>query len=412
MTDAFGDCADEAGQAHRNCNDSLTPFATYHHSSRGRPIIWFDNVAGTIITLGTKLETQPTQERHPDFHNNHCGISSWVRVRVWSTAVGHDGRERPTRRPSTAVSQVSSMSQKTTQSIHETTIRRAALAGSRRVSSEGTPLFRGETSGQVEESHLEIPIPATLSRDADSVRVLHVDDNPNYGELTKTILERQDAISEVSTEENAIAAIERLRSEDFDCIVSDYDMPNTDGLDLLEIVREEHPDLPFILFTGKGGEEIASEAITAGVTDYVQKKGSTEQYEVLANRITNAVEQHRTQQCFWDALSWYQQLVTQGLAGVFVVQNGEFAFVNDRFAQLLGYEPDEMFGRSPTILDAEAASVTFTDCLQRARDSESTEAYEVTASAADGTNPSVEIHAGPVTYAGESSCLGVLWEGS
>jgi DNA-binding NtrC family response regulator len=54
-------------------------------------------------------------------------------------------------------------------------------------------------------------------------------------------------------------------------------MPGVDGLEFLASVREEYPDLPFILFTGKGSEEIASEAISRGVTDYLQKETGTDQ---------------------------------------------------------------------------------------------------------------------------------------
>jgi PAS domain S-box len=71
-------------------------------------------------------------------------------------------------------------------------------------------------------------------------------------------------------------------------------MPDQNGLEFLRTVRETHPELPFILFTGKGSEEIASEAISAGVTDYLQKRGS-EQYDRLATRIGHAVAQYRTE---------------------------------------------------------------------------------------------------------------------
>ncbi len=63
-----------------------------------------------------------------------------------------------------------------------------------------------------------------------------------------------------------------------------------DGLEFLRAVRSEHPDLPFILFTGKGSEEVARDAFRVGATDYMQKDTGTDQYTVLANRITNAVE--------------------------------------------------------------------------------------------------------------------------
>ncbi|SDJ23701.1 Signal transduction histidine kinase [Halovenus aranensis] len=72
-------------------------------------------------------------------------------------------------------------------------------------------------------------------------------------------------------------------------------MPGEDGIEFLKTVRAEYPDIPFILFTGKGSETIASEAISAGVTDYLQKESGPEQYTVLANRIANAVDRYDAQ---------------------------------------------------------------------------------------------------------------------
>lgn len=127
-----------------------------------------------------------------------------------------------------------------------------------------------------------------------TIRTLHVDDDPSLGDLTAEFLEQEQDNLEVVTETRASEAIERLeRNEDsIDCIVSDYEMPGMDGLEFLEAVREIDEELPFILFTGKGSEEIAADAITEGVTDYLQK-GGTEQYVVLANRVRNSVEQYQ-----------------------------------------------------------------------------------------------------------------------
>jgi len=125
------------------------------------------------------------------------------------------------------------------------------------------------------------------------ILVLHVDDDPDFAGLTADTLERVDEDIAVETAAGAADALARLEAAEFDCIVSDYDMPGRNGIELLEAVRERDPDLPFVLFTGKGSEEVASDAISAGATDYLQKATGTDQYELLANRVRNAVEQYR-----------------------------------------------------------------------------------------------------------------------
>ncbi|GAA0514996.1 PAS domain S-box-containing protein [Halorubrum aquaticum] len=135
-----------------------------------------------------------------------------------------------------------------------------------------------------------------MSGTLDMIRVLHVDDDPGLAEMVATFLEREDDRIEVRTEHDAEAGLRALADDEVDCVVSDYDMPGRDGIELLRAVRADHPDLPFVLFTGKGSEEVASEAISAGVTDYLQKRSGTEQYALLANRIRNAVDADRARE--------------------------------------------------------------------------------------------------------------------
>jgi PAS domain S-box-containing protein len=130
---------------------------------------------------------------------------------------------------------------------------------------------------------------------ADAVRVLHVEDDPEFASMTAAFLSRTDDCFDVVSATSAEEGLTRLSEEPIDCVVSDFDMPGKDGIEFLESVRAVDDDLPFILFTGKGSEEVASEAISAGVTDYLQKQHGTDQYTILANRITNAVEQYRSQ---------------------------------------------------------------------------------------------------------------------
>ena len=126
------------------------------------------------------------------------------------------------------------------------------------------------------------------------IRVLHVDDEPDFTEMAATFLERADDRLAVATAPSAEEGLDRLDGGEFDCVVSDYEMPGRGGIAFLEAVREHHPDLPFILYTGEGSEGVAGDALAAGATDYLQKGSGTDQYELLANRIANAVAQYRS----------------------------------------------------------------------------------------------------------------------
>ncbi|KPN29201.1 bacterioopsin transcriptional activator [Halolamina pelagica] len=179
----------------------------------------------------------------------------------------------------------------------------------------------------------------------DTIRVLHVDDDPDLGELVALSLEREDDRLSVATATSPDDAIDVLGAQDIDCVVSDYDMPETDGIEFLETVRADFPDLPFILYTGKGSEEVASEAISAGVTDYLQKEGGTSQYAVLANRITNAVEQYRSTRALEASQKRLSLFFEQSPLGVVEwTEEFEFARLNEAAEEILGYDESELLG--------------------------------------------------------------------
>ncbi|WP_433631545.1 response regulator [Halomicrococcus sp. NG-SE-24] len=126
------------------------------------------------------------------------------------------------------------------------------------------------------------------------IRVLHVEDNEFFATVASDVLETE-ADMTVCRESNATDALARLDDERFDCVVSDYEMPGMDGLELLDVLRDDYSEMPFVLLTGVGSEDTASEAISAGVTDYLQKGEGKRQFVVLANRITNAVSRRRAE---------------------------------------------------------------------------------------------------------------------
>lgn len=120
--------------------------------------------------------------------------------------------------------------------------------------------------------------------------ILYVDDDPEFGALAAESLQQEDDRFTVKTVRSAEEALDYLEDQVVDCIVSEYQIPGMDGIEFLEAVRAEYFELPFILFTGEGSEEVASDAIASGVTDYVQKQGTTGRFELLATRIRNAIE--------------------------------------------------------------------------------------------------------------------------
>ncbi len=180
---------------------------------------------------------------------------------------------------------------------------------------------------------------------ANNIRVLLVDDDADVAELTATYLERVNDRITILQERSPSDGLASLGGGNIDCIVSDYDMPETNGLEFLEAVRDVESDLPFILFTGKGSEEIASEAISVGVTDYLQKVGGSEQYEMLANRIENAVAQHSAEAEASEANEQILQMFHRITDAFFAIDNEwRITYVNQRAAEFIGYSADELVG--------------------------------------------------------------------
>jgi PAS domain S-box-containing protein len=184
-----------------------------------------------------------------------------------------------------------------------------------------------------------------LGEPHEEIRVLHVDDDPEFADLTASFLERSETSFAVTTSTDPGRALDRFREGEFDCVVSDHDMPGVTGLELLAEIRAIDPEIPFVLFTGKGSETIASRAISAGVTDYLQKSVGTDQYTVLANRIENAVETYRSQRALAESQERLSRFIDQSPLGT-IEFDEEFRIVrvNDAASEILGYEPDELIG--------------------------------------------------------------------
>ncbi|UVE52520.1 response regulator (plasmid) [Haloferax larsenii] len=136
------------------------------------------------------------------------------------------------------------------------------------------------------------------TRESPSIRVLYVDDDDGLLTLTKRFLESQRDRLEIETTQSPKRALQMLDEREFDVLVSDFQMPELSGLELLETVRRERgSSIPVVIFTGRSREEVAIEALNLGADRYIQKGGDpSTQYGVLLQTIEQLASHRQARQ--------------------------------------------------------------------------------------------------------------------
>jgi len=129
----------------------------------------------------------------------------------------------------------------------------------------------------------------------EEIHILHVDDEPDFARMVTQNLADEDDRFRVQSTTDPSKVTEIVFTESVDCVISDYMMGEMTGLDVLSEIRAIYPNMPVILLTDTGSEKVASEAISAGISDYVLKDGIKEQYPLLAAKITTYVERRRAE---------------------------------------------------------------------------------------------------------------------
>jgi len=225
---------------------------------------------------------------------------------------------------------------------------------------------------------------------------LHVDDDPSILEISKQILMDMGSF-EIEDACCVAEAFKKLSTGQYDVVVSDYEMPQKNGLDFLKELREQNNQIPFILFTGKGREEVAISALNLGANRYINKNGDPETvYTELASSVTQAVEHSRTQRLLQQSEERFSLLSGATFEGIGFSEEGKIVDANNQLEKMLGYSHSELLGLK--VIDLLAPESR--DFVQKSIKSGAEGPYECLLVKKDGSVLPVEIRAKNMYYKG------------
>src|SRR4030042_2802397 len=177
------------------------------------------------------------------------------------------------------------------------------------------------------------------------IKVLLVDEDRDYLNLTKRILDRVPEFS-VETTPSPSEALMIIDDSIVDAVVSDYQMPEMSGLELLREVRGRHGDLPFIILTGRSREEVAIEALNLGADFYLQKGLDPLQVTELTNMIRQTVKRRWAEKAMRDSDALHRLILDSSSAAISVNVEGKIEYANRKRAELTGNpSPEELNGQ-------------------------------------------------------------------
>ncbi len=168
------------------------------------------------------------------------------------------------------------------------------------------------------------------------LRLLLIDDNPDDRTLAARKLEQEFVNPQIREIANVTELERALGQRNFDLVITDYRLRWTDGLVILHEVKQRYPDCPVVMFTGTGSEEIAVEAMKAGLDDYIIK--SPNHYARLAVAVRTALDRARERQARKEAETRYQRLFAGVPVGLYrMTPTGQILDANPALLQIFGY---------------------------------------------------------------------------
>ncbi|SDM57066.1 PAS domain S-box-containing protein [Catalinimonas alkaloidigena] len=181
------------------------------------------------------------------------------------------------------------------------------------------------------------------------IRILILEDYLSDAELLERELRKAKIVFEAqiaSTQEQFMAYLR----EPPDLILADYTVPGFNGLEALEIVRQQYPFLPFVFTTGTLGEERAVETLQKGASDFLLKD-NIHRLPFVIRRVLREAEENqarrRAQEALQKSEERYRLLAesTKDLIGLHETETFAYTWLSSSVQELLGFAPDELLGR-------------------------------------------------------------------
>ncbi|MGD0804266.1 MAG: PAS domain S-box protein [Candidatus Bathyarchaeia archaeon] len=231
------------------------------------------------------------------------------------------------------------------------------------------------------------------------IKLLHVDDEESQLEAVREMIKEYDPLIDVRSMNSPIEALKLLENEYFDCLVTDFKMPYINGIEFSKKVRAKK-NLPIILYTGQGSEEVAEAAFLAGVNDYIKKEIDPHHYHILAKRIRDLVEKSRID-------NLYINVVEDAREAIGIIILDKIVYSNNALVELLGEKKlGDVIGKNffEYILPQEREHIK--DSIMNIQTSgEISQYYQTIIKKRDGNKISSEISVSMINFRGHKAIL-------
>jgi PAS domain S-box-containing protein len=206
-------------------------------------------------------------------------------------------------------------------------------------------------------------------------------------------------------------AFKKIKREHYDVVVSDYELPQKDGLDFLKELRDQNNQIPFILFTGKGREDVAVKALNLGADRYLNKNGSPETvYCELADAINKTVERKKSEQFLMESEEKFRNLAEQSPNMIFINCEGRVVYANKKCEEITGYSRQDFYSPDFNFLSLNPPEYVEPVRLAYAKHmrGETVPPYEYVLITRDGERINAIINTTLIEYNGNNAILGIV----